>query len=43
VFHQGEGEYADPLIEAHLRGLEAELLTEAVMNAVLRNMFSACW
>ena len=26
MFHQGEGEYADPLIEAHLRGLEAEFL-----------------
>ncbi|WP_086791541.1 hypothetical protein [Pseudomonas sp. SCPG-7] len=26
VFHQGEGEYADPLIEAHLRGLEAEFI-----------------
>jgi hypothetical protein len=26
AFHQGEGEYADPLVEAHLRGLEAEFI-----------------
>ncbi|WP_202368566.1 hypothetical protein [Pseudomonas sp. MWU318] len=26
LFHQDEGEYADPLIEAHLRGLEAEFV-----------------
>jgi len=33
VFHQGEGEYADPLIEAHLRGLEAEFISDRSYEA----------